>query len=131
MGGVVKEMVARRQESAGLLSAHRTSPTLSPARDFFFLLLLSYLWFCSFDGAREIKTVQVHVEVEINCGFQTEDVISEKSTLYNLHSHLLSVDVCIKKHPSTHFFGVHEVLKSYQSKPAASKSVAGLERSQF
>lgn len=62
--------MAGRQESGGLLPAHCTSPTLSPARDFFFLLLPPYLWSRAAllieDG--EIKTEQVHVEVEINCG---------------------------------------------------------------
>lgn len=117
-GGVCvcgKEMVAGRQESGGLLPAHCTSPTLSPARDFFFFLLLPpYLWSRAAllieDG--EIKTEQVHVEVEINCGekkeictgFQTEDAISGKSIFSASYLHVI---ICIRTRVSAHFFEVH------------------------
>lgn len=60
----------------------------------------------SFDGGLEIKTVQVHVEVEINCGrkinmhrFPNEDVIGKKSILF---ASCLYIIIYIKKHMSTY-----------------------------
>lgn len=67
-GVVVKEMVAKRRESAGFASGTSYLTYTLTCQEFLFLLLPSFLWFRTFDGGREIKTVQVHVEVEINCG---------------------------------------------------------------
>lgn len=112
--------MAGRQESGGLLPAHCTSPTLSPARDFFFFSFVASLSLVprrSFDRGRGDKNGtgsrggrnKLWGKKEICTGFQTEDAISGKSIFSASYLHLI---ICIRTRVSAHFFEVHERRKS-------------------